>query len=66
MAERPIPNGYYAMTVDELYSFIRELPEWRRRNATIQVEIDGQCFPVIKIVRGFGDSIVVRVPSERL
>jgi len=61
MAQRPIPPGYYAMTVEDLRGFVDDAS---RGDAPVQVEIDGQRFPVIKIVRGLGDSIVLRVPSE--
>jgi len=64
MAQRPIPSGYYAMTIKDLRGFITGGLHPGREDAPIQVEIDGQRFPVIKIVRGLGDAIVLRVPSE--
>jgi hypothetical protein len=63
MAQRPIPNGYYAMTADEFCSFLDDGAVPGPRDVPILVEIDGARFPVIKIVRSALDgAIVLRVP----
>jgi len=63
MAQRPIPNGYYAMTAEEFCSFLDAGMAPGPRDVPIQVEIDGERFPVIKIVRsGLDGAIVLRVP----
>lgn len=64
MAQRPIPHGYYAMTVEDLDAFINKGLSTGVRDARVLVEIDGERFPVIKIVRGLGDTVVLRVPSQ--
>lgn len=61
---RPVPNGYYEMDVDELNAFINSPPPSGNVHAKIMVEIDGQRFPVIKIVRapGHNGAVILRVP----
>lgn len=66
MAQRPIPHGYYAMTVDELRSFIDDGLAPGRGDAQVLVEIDGERFPVIKMVRGLDTGVVLRAPPLAL
>jgi hypothetical protein len=65
---RPIPRGYYAMTVKELRDFVTVGAWPGEGNAPLMVEIDGDRFPVIKIVRGPGSdgAVVLRVPPAQI
>ncbi len=63
MAQRPVPSGYYAMTVDELRSFIDG--EHPTSVPNLLIEIDGERFPVVKMTRaGHNGAVILRVPPR--
>jgi hypothetical protein len=59
--KRPIPRGYYAMTVGMLREFLKGQDDAKELRGELG---DGQRFPIIKLTCD-SDHLTLRVPPER-